>query len=136
MMFYCQSCAENKQWPTPWLFSYGSCELCGTWTDCYDVPSARLPGPARVITSPPPHQVTYLLSEDDGASWRDVAKQEFVRAERAAGFWNTTGDQAEPATAGFSGPANAKQVRGRVLYGRKAHAETGTADVPGLEGGP
>ena len=48
-------------------------------------------------------------SDDD---WCEVTKQEFVEAERAAGFWNRMGQPNEPATGGFSGG----YIRGRVRF--------------------
>lgn len=39
----------------------------------------------------------------DGYEWRQVDKAEYVRIERLAGFRNTMGQPAEPATASFSG---------------------------------
>jgi hypothetical protein len=39
----------------------------------------------------------------DWAGWTKVTKEEFVSAERAAGFRNTMGRPLEPATGGFSG---------------------------------
>lgn len=35
--------------------------------------------------------------------WEEVSKEEYVRAERGAGFRNTLGKPDEPATAAFSG---------------------------------
>jgi hypothetical protein len=35
--------------------------------------------------------------------WYEVTKEQFVAAERDAGFHNTLGQPNEPATAGFSG---------------------------------
>jgi hypothetical protein len=56
----------------------------------------------------------YYLSEDDGNTWDEVTKEEYVRAERAAGFHNTMGRPDEPATAGFSSSNYHK--RGRLRY--------------------
>lgn len=43
-------------------------------------------------------------------SWREVSKEEWVRAERAAGFRNTMGEPDEPATSSFS----ARRVAGTI----------------------
>jgi hypothetical protein len=48
-------------------------------------------------------------------SEKEVTKEQFVRAERAAGFRNTMGRPDEPATGSFSNGA----VSGRVEYGRE-----------------
>lgn len=45
-MFYCDHCADQNEWPKPWLASYGPCEVCGRVRSCYDVPSTVLP-PAK-----------------------------------------------------------------------------------------
>lgn len=42
-------------------------------------------------------EVRYFLTEE-----REVTKEEFVAAERKAGFHNTMGQPLEPATASFS----------------------------------
>lgn len=51
----------------------------------------------------------YFLTEE-----REVTKEEYVGAERHAGFHNTMGRPHEPATASFS----ANGVSGRIRYGR------------------
>ncbi|AXG66273.1 hypothetical protein SEA_ANNADREAMY_188 [Streptomyces phage Annadreamy] len=56
----------------------------------------------------------YLNETDDDDNWVEVTKEEFVRAERAAGFHNTMGRPDEPATGGFSSSSYRK--RGRVRY--------------------
>lgn len=48
----------------------------------------------------------------NGEEEHEVTKEEFVRAERAAGFHNTLGQPDEPATAGFGSGG----VHGHVLY--------------------
>jgi len=53
----------------------------------------------------------YFL-EYAGEDEREVTKEEFVRAERAAGFRNKLGQPDEPATAGFG----ADGVHGHVMY--------------------
>lgn len=56
----------------------------------------------------------YLTESDDDDNWIEVTKEEYVRAERAAGFRNTMGRPDEPATAGFSSSNYRK--RGRLRY--------------------
>jgi len=59
----------------------------------------------------------YFLTEE-----REVTKEEFVAAERRAGFRNTMGKPKEPATAGFSttryyeGERYSETVKGRVEF--------------------
>lgn len=55
---------------------------------------------------------------------REVTREEFVRAERAAGFRNTLGRPDEPGTAGFS----TDFMRGRVVYERRASVSLDRAD--------
>ena len=57
----------------------------------------------------------YYVTEGDSPE-REVAKAEFVNAERRAGFTNTMGQPAEPATAGFSAHARGLKISGRVVY--------------------
>lgn len=48
-------------------------------------------------------------------NWRQVSKDEYVRAERCAGFHNTMGFPDEPATAGFSSSSTGSgDISGRV----------------------
>ncbi len=54
----------------------------------------------------------YFVTTDERGE-REVAKVEYVQAERNAGFHNTRGQPDEPATAGFGSGA----VRGRIEYG-------------------
>lgn len=53
----------------------------------------------------------FYLTDGSGPE-REVTMQEWVAAEREAGFSNTTGRPDLPATAGFAG----KHVGGRVEY--------------------
>lgn len=53
------------------------------------------------------------LQFEPESAYREVSKEEFVRAERNAGFRNTMGQPLEPATGGFSGHG----VSGKVQYG-------------------
>jgi hypothetical protein len=53
----------------------------------------------------------YYLTEE-----REVTKAEYVSAERRAGFYNTLGQPAEPATASFSGRAEVVEIQGRTEY--------------------
>jgi hypothetical protein len=54
----------------------------------------------------------FYLTEDSGPE-QEVSMEEWVAAEREAGFNNTMGRPDLPATAGFSG----KRISGRVEYG-------------------
>jgi hypothetical protein len=56
-------------------------------------------------------ETLYFLQYGDGPV-TEVTMEEFVQAERAAGFHNTMGEPDRPATAGFSGG----NVRGTVRY--------------------
>lgn len=53
----------------------------------------------------------YYLTEE-----REVTKEEYVRAERAAGFRNTLGQPEEPAAASFSGQTASGKISGRTVY--------------------
>lgn len=44
----------------------------------------------------------------------EVSKADYVRAERASGFYNTLGQPDEPATAGFSRSKDGVRVSGRI----------------------
>jgi hypothetical protein len=45
-MFYCQDDAKKNNWPFEFApKSHGACEICGTVTECADVPSSQLPIP-------------------------------------------------------------------------------------------
>lgn len=44
-MFFCDPCAEERNWPKSICWSYGPCEICKTMTACNDVKSSRLPLP-------------------------------------------------------------------------------------------
>lgn len=44
-MFYCDPCAEKRDWPRTLLRSSGPCEVCGGDADCNDCPSKYLPLP-------------------------------------------------------------------------------------------
>lgn len=54
--------------------------------------------------------------------WIEVSRDEFVRAERAAGFVNTLGDQSAPATSAFTGVTGSQgqtfQPKGLAVFGR------------------
>jgi hypothetical protein len=47
-MFYCADCGDRRGWPT-WQHSasYGPCEICHDYSDCFDIPSAALPLPVE-----------------------------------------------------------------------------------------
>lgn len=52
-MFYCEKCAKKNKWPfnSDCMFaSRGPCELCKKRAICVDVPSSRLPSPAKALT--------------------------------------------------------------------------------------
>ena len=44
-MFFCDKCAEKRDWPESFSKSYGKCEICDNVTVCSDVPSRYLPIP-------------------------------------------------------------------------------------------
>lgn len=46
-MFYCNACAEEREWPDSMMKSYGSCEVCGKSASCNDRPSSTLPIPRK-----------------------------------------------------------------------------------------
>lgn len=54
----------------------------------------------------------YFLKSEWETSWTEVSEEQFVRAERAAGFRNIWGPDDKPATGGFSSGS----VAGRVRY--------------------
>lgn len=54
----------------------------------------------------------YYLKAEWQSERQQVTKEEFVRAERRAGFHNTMGQPLEPATGGFSG----RGIEGWVEY--------------------
>lgn len=55
----------------------------------------------------------YFLRPDVGRfPWAEASKEEWVQAERAAGFRNTMGRPEEPATGGFSGNG----MQGTITY--------------------
>jgi hypothetical protein len=45
----------------------------------------------------------FFYLKTDWTNWKNVTKEQFVSAERAAGFHNTMGQPDEPGTGGFSG---------------------------------
>lgn len=67
----------------------------------------------------------WLSQEYEDPQWREVTKEEYVNAERAAGFHNTMGQPDEPATASFGtsrgqrgttfDPAREKRAAHRLL---------------------
>ena len=42
-MFYCNDCAEKRNYPIGHFKSRGNCEICGKTCKCNDVPSENLP---------------------------------------------------------------------------------------------
>lgn len=44
-MFYCDPCADARDWPGTMFRSKGKCEVCGQVADCNDKPSKDLPLP-------------------------------------------------------------------------------------------
>lgn len=42
VMFYCEDCRQNNNWPESMSKSTGRCEECGDLHICYDTPSAVL----------------------------------------------------------------------------------------------
>ncbi len=53
----------------------------------------------------------YFITRGDSPE-QEVTEEEFVRAEREAGFYNTRGRPSEPATASFS----SGRIAGRTDY--------------------
>lgn len=60
-------------------------------------------------------QDRYFLRTGKGSRWQEVSKEDYVSAERSAGFFNTLGRPYDPATAGF----HSGNVSGRLCYGGK-----------------
>lgn len=56
----------------------------------------------------------YFLKHDDGP-WEHVSKEEWVRAERNAGFVNTMGRPLEPGTSSFGATKHGRTVNGRIV---------------------
>lgn len=48
-MFYCDPCKQKNDWPGFLFSSFGKCEVCGSHTGCYDVPSRLLPKPSEAM---------------------------------------------------------------------------------------
>jgi hypothetical protein len=61
-MFYCEPCREAKQWPESGARSRGTCEECGVYAYCYDVPSGVLAN-WGAITESLAHPETYVRRE-------------------------------------------------------------------------
>jgi len=70
----------------------------------------------------------YFLRVGSATRWQEVTKEEWVSAERSAGFHNTMGRPDEPATAGFSNGS----VSGTLRY----RGERLPIDFIPLEGEP
>ena len=53
-MFFCEKCRKKNNWPGIVAISFGSCEICGATTNCYEIPSDTLsiPETNRDIQSP------------------------------------------------------------------------------------
>lgn len=48
-MHYCNKCGEKRDWPTDAsLRSAGTCEICGEFANCNDIPSRYLPIPKQL----------------------------------------------------------------------------------------
>lgn len=70
--------------------------------------------------------------------WREVTKEQFVQAERSAGFRNMNGQPKEPATAGFSGGGvqgttsdpNASEAKDHGPYAKDPWDRTHRSTVP------
>lgn len=60
-------------------------------------------------------KMLYCLSKCDGPK-QYVTKEEFVKAERMAGFNNTMGQPTEPATQGFFGWIDGHSIRGMTEF--------------------
>lgn len=97
--------------------SNGACENCKKSAPCFDCHGYNFSGATEAEIEKMIRDVergqrySYWLSGIDGL-WRQVTVQEYVNAERASGFHNTTGDQGRPATAGFgsSGGVRGAQI--------------------------
>ncbi len=59
----------------------------------------------------------YYLAPYGTEDWYEVTKEQYVKAERAAGFHPKYGASDEPATAGFS--SSIHPLQGRLVYGRR-----------------
>jgi len=57
----------------------------------------------------------YFLTLGDQPE-KEVTKETWVKAERQAGFRNTTGESDEPATGGFSSTIGEEPISGRLSY--------------------
>ena len=129
-MFYCDPCAEPQGWPQSFMKSKGRCEICGTTAVCNDVPSAQLPYPKTMsveeiaaaeafIEELENMPQRFFLKRNDEPE-REVTKEEFISAERAAGFHNTAGKRDQPATGDFF----SDDLRGHRISGRSEYVET------------
>ena len=69
----------------------------------------------------------YPRPGDETPPWTEVTKEEFVAAERAAGFHNTMGQPDEPGTGGFGSSSDntGRRVQGRMEYEQSPAEELG-----------
>jgi hypothetical protein len=51
-MFYCDPCADKREWPPSLSRSYGRCEICDEMSVCNDKPSRHLPPPKQGFIDP------------------------------------------------------------------------------------
>jgi hypothetical protein len=58
-------------------------------------------------------QDRYFIKVGENSQWQEVTKEDYVSAERGAGFHNTMGRPDEPATAGFGNG----HIHGSLSYG-------------------
>lgn len=120
-MFYCEACRKRKKWPTSLVRSMGPCEVCGTDAFCWDrasdtLPSAMTPeqrAEFEAVVDQIKAETHYWLRSSSDEPWREVSKEDFVKAERAAQFGRW--DDPEPATGGFS--SSRTPVRGTTTIG-------------------
>lgn len=84
-MFFCEDCRRERNWPNSIGRSHGTCELCQTRADCYDVPSRYLPIPrmsTRRINRVPPR-----LPEPE-CKWGYTSRQiEQIMGDRIDAFY-------------------------------------------------
>jgi hypothetical protein len=55
VMFYCDSCRKEREWPDGYALSRGKCEVCGKVAVCYDIHHSllKVPVPKDEEGNPP-----------------------------------------------------------------------------------
>lgn len=61
------------------------------------------------------YETLYHLRYNAG-EWIEVTMEDYVKAERAAGFHNTLGEPDQPATVMFNGKDGPHTVQGKTTY--------------------